>query len=241
MSESRTDAHRRSRVQRLLYAFLWVFAIFFLSLVYRLRRRHIDRFPAAGPLLIASNHHSHFDPPLISLCTSRRSLTYLARASLFRNRVFGWGIGALGAISIEDNSGDIGAIRAVLAALDRGEAVLLFPEGSRTFDGSMQDFKRGISLILKRSKCPVLPVAIEGAYDAFPRQNKLPHLWGKRISVMIGTPIDHDELMANGPQAALKRLATEIDTMRLELRSQLRSATAGRYPAHGVSDHAASS
>jgi 1-acyl-sn-glycerol-3-phosphate acyltransferase len=100
----------------------------------------------------------------------------------------------------------------------------------------MRPFKRGTWLMMSRALCPVLPVAIEGAYDAWPRTRTLPSLWGKRIRVKIGEPVDHDRLLAMGPDAGLRFLAAEIDAMRLELRAELRRDTGGRYPAPGPGD-----
>ena len=126
----------------------------------------------------------------------------------------------------------------MLARLALGHPVVLFPEGSRSPDGAPLPFKRGVALLLKRSRCPVVPVAVEGCAEAFPKGARFPRLWGKRIAVMVGHPISHDELLKDGPDAALARLTGEIESMRLELRSKLRAATNGRYPPRGPGDSA---
>ena len=77
----------------------------------------------------------------------------------------------------------------------------------------MQPFKRGITLILKRSNCPVIPAAVTGAFEAFPRTRTFPHLWRQRLTVNFGAPISHDELLVGGIDAALKRLESEIASL----------------------------
>ncbi len=224
-----------SLAQRVFYWFCWAFCLFALTAFFRLRRYHTERFPRTGAFLIAANHQSHLDPPTVGVCNTARPTHFLARAGLFKNRAFAWLITAVNSVSIKEESGDLGAIREILARLETGVPVLVFPEGARTPDGEIHDFKRGIALLLKRAKCPVVPVAIEGAFDAFPRHRRIPRLLGGRIAVMVGHPIPHDELLKDGAEAGLARLKREIETMRSELRAKLLAATNGRYPAESIS------
>ncbi len=114
--------------------------------------------------------------------------------------------------------------------------MILFPEGSRSPTGLQQPFKRGVALLLKRARCPVVPVAVEGCREALPRGAVVPRFWRARIAAMVGHPIPPDELLKNGPDAALRRLASEIESLRLELRSRLRASTNGRFPPPGPPD-----
>ena len=177
-----------------LYHSLYWTCFWTLGLGWSLRaggRRHI---PASGPVLIVSNHQSHFDPPLIGLAAPR-PLTYLARSTLFNNKVFATMIRAFGAIPIDRDSGKDG-LQAVLTALAAGRAVLMFPEGTRTEDGVMQPLKAGVSLLVKRADCPIVPCGVAGSYDAWPRAQMLPRpspLFladrGRSIAVHFGEPI----------------------------------------------------
>ena len=115
--------------------------------------------------------------------------------------------------------------------------MLIFPEGTRTPNGRVQPFKRGVILLVKRSHCPVVPVAIEGPFDIWPKGGKM-RLFSARIAVRFGEPIPAEELMRDGPDAALARMAREIETMRLGLRRMLRRHTKGRYPPPGLGDTA---
>jgi 1-acyl-sn-glycerol-3-phosphate acyltransferase len=136
----------------------------------RVSGRH--NVPKTGPVLLVSNHESHFDPPLVGI-GSPRPLRYLARSTLFKFKPFAWVIRTLGAVPIDREVGTDG-LKAVLGLLEQGLPVLMFPEGTRTENGQMQPFKPGISLLAKRAKCTIVPVGIAGCYHAWPRQHKLP-------------------------------------------------------------------
>jgi 1-acyl-sn-glycerol-3-phosphate acyltransferase len=226
----------RTLLQRAFFWFCWSVCLAVLSILFRARRFGMHNIPARGPVLLAANHQSHLDPPLVGVCCTKRPMHFLARAGLFKNPIFGWLISAVNAVPIREEAGDLAAIRQILDRLSEGAPVLVFPEGSRTYDGAQQPFKRGIALLLKRAKCPVIPVAVEGCYDAFPRWSKRPRFARARVAVMIGEPISPEDLLAQGPEAALERLAREIERMRLELRSKLRAASAGRTPPPGLGD-----
>jgi len=207
------------------------------QLFYRARVVHPERLPMTGPLLIAANHQSYLDPPLIGSFARRRPLSFIAKAGLFNFGPFGWLIRSLNSVPIREDSGDTGAIKEVLRRLEAGHAVLIFPEGTRSPDGAMHEFKRGVALLVKRAKCPVIPVAVEGCWDAWPPEGKI-RLFGKRIALMFGEPIASSELMKDGPDAGMARLAAEIERMRLDLRKQLRERSGGRCPSSGAGDHA---
>lgn len=208
----------------------------FYSIFFRARSYAADGVPATGPVLVVANHQSFLDPPLLGTAIRSRHAQYVARATLFKFKPFGWALALVNSIPIREDSGDAGAIREILKRLESGDLVILFPEGNRTDDGAMQAFKRGAALLVKRSRCPVVPAAVEGCFDTWPRFNPLPRLWGCPIFVKFGKPISHDELMKDGADAALRRLEREIDAMRLDLRQKIRRQTGGTYPAPGPGD-----
>jgi 1-acyl-sn-glycerol-3-phosphate acyltransferase len=207
----------RSWVRRAFYEFIRALCWALFLLVHRLRVYHAERVPASGPLLIAANHQSYYDPPVLGAAVRSRHLSFLARSGLFKVPGLRWMIAALNAVPIRENTGDAAAIREILARLDTGEAVVIFPEGSRTPDGEIHVFKRGVALMVRRARCPVVPVAIHGAFDAFPRTRRFPMLFGPRISVIFGEPIAYDDLMRDGPDAGLKRIEDEVRRLREEL------------------------
>ncbi|MBL9000624.1 MAG: 1-acyl-sn-glycerol-3-phosphate acyltransferase [Phycisphaerae bacterium] len=197
---------------------------------------HSERVPANGPLLLASNHQSYLDPPLIAVRLRHRHVNFIAKAGLFKFRPFAWTIAWLNSVPIRGDASDTAAIKEVVARLERGESVLIFPEGARTPNGTIAPFKRGVSLLVKKARCTVVPVAVEGVFDVWPNSRSLPRLFGRRMYVMYGTPIAYEELMKHGADEALGRLGREIDAMRMELRANLRRDTKGRCPAPGPAD-----
>lgn len=219
--------------------FWWVivsnFVLGLLKLFYRIQRYSREHIPETGPAIFIANHQSFLDPPIVGVLTMDRPFSSLARASLFRNPLMGWLIRQLGAVPIGEGRGNTGALKTALSELEAGRTVLLYPEGSRTPDGAIHEFQRGVLLLIKKAKAPIVPIAIEGAYDIWPAHRKLPRLRG-RLGVKAGKPINPEELLNEGQDQALERLRQQIETMRLELRAQMRQATNNRFPAPGVAD-----
>jgi len=162
--------------------------LLWLTLMHRLRVQGKTRLPRRGPYLIVSNHQSLHDPPAIGTNVPGE-FHPLARASLFDVPVFGWGIANCNAIPVRTDGGqDRAAIQSCIDRLKEGGVVAVFPEGSRTPDGAIHPFLAGASLIARKAKVAVVPAAIHGAYEVWPRSRKLPRLGG-RIRVNFGEPI----------------------------------------------------
>jgi 1-acyl-sn-glycerol-3-phosphate acyltransferase len=163
----------RSAFGRILYAVLWVLSRTLGVAVFGFRVRFAEPLPPRGGLLVLSSHQSHLDPLLLGLACDRR-LSSLARSSLFHFGPFGAVISALDAVPIDRNASIVAAMRAVIARLKAGKAVTIFPEGARTFDGRLGEFKPGFALMAKRAGVPIAPVAIVGAFECWPRSRRLP-------------------------------------------------------------------
>lgn len=185
-----------------------------------LRVRDVERVPKTGALLIAANHESYLDPPCVGGAITQRHVAYIARAGLFKWKPFAWLISTLNSVPIREEQGDSAAIRETLRRLELGHAVLIFPEGSRSEDGSLGEFKRGVALLMKKARCPVLPAAIDGAYEAWPRRRKWPRLFGPGVRVLYGDPIPYDELMKDGADAGLARIREEVARLRAQLKAE---------------------
>ncbi|MCW5764412.1 MAG: 1-acyl-sn-glycerol-3-phosphate acyltransferase [Phycisphaeraceae bacterium] len=207
----------RSLSGLLLYEFCWHLCWLGLTLFYRLRCFGSQHVPADGAFLVVVNHQSHFDPVLAGMAMRRRHLNFLARSTLFKNPLFGGLIARLNAVPLKQGEGDRGAIRTSLEQLAEGRAMLVFPEGSRTGDGRMHQFKRGAWLLMSKAGCPILPVAVEGAYDTWKRGSPLPRLFGRRIAVRIGPPIPAQTLLAMPADEGLRYLARVVDDLRQSL------------------------
>jgi 1-acyl-sn-glycerol-3-phosphate acyltransferase len=153
-----------------------------------------ENFPADGPFLIASNHASHLDPPLVG-CQVSRQMRFFARKSLWNNRLLAWWLNQVETIPVERDSGDIGAIKRVLQALKENRAVVLFPEGTRSPDGHLQKAKAGVGLMACKTGVPVVPCRVFGSFHAFGKGTAIPR-FGTPVSVVFGAPIpasDYDD------------------------------------------------
>jgi 1-acyl-sn-glycerol-3-phosphate acyltransferase len=183
---------QRSLPNRFWYQFLRWLIYLTGVLAYGVRYWGRENIPKDGPVLVVSNHQSHFDPPLIGAGSTRR-MNYLARETLFHFAPLGWLIRTVDAIPIDRDGLGLNGIKESLRRLKRGEMVLIFPEGTRTRDGAVAPFRPGFTVLAARTKAWILPVAIEGAFEAWPRSQKLPRLG--TIHVCYGRPIPPEEVV----------------------------------------------
>ncbi len=177
-------------------------------LLYGRRRRGHENIPREGALIFAANHQSHFDPPLVASVVRDRPCAFLARESLFAFRPFGMLIRFFGSIPLERGR-PARALRAAMAELEAGRCVLMFPEGTRTRDGSLGPFKAGVILLVKKTGAKVVPVGIAGAREVWPSGRSWPRLKG-RVRVQIGPPLPPEELLAGTDEEALELLRAAI-------------------------------
>jgi 1-acyl-sn-glycerol-3-phosphate acyltransferase len=153
---------------------------------FRLSATGTDRVPREGPLLIASNHVSLLDPPLVG-CMCPRELDYMAKAELFRIPGLGGLIRRLNAHPVDRTGSDSAALRLALRLLEGGRALLVFPEGTRGVEGRLQAARAGAGMLAALSKAPVVPVYVQGTGRALPRGAVVPR--PARVTVTFGTPI----------------------------------------------------
>lgn len=146
-----------------------------------------ENFPASGPFLIAANHASHLDPPIVGSYVPRQ-MRFFARKSLWNNRLLGWWLNQIETIPVERDSGDVGAIKRVLQALKENRAVVLFPEGTRSPDGLLHKPKAGVGLMACKTGVPVVPCRLFGSFEAFGKGTVIPR-FGTSVSMVFGPPI----------------------------------------------------
>lgn len=176
-----------------------------------------------------ANHQSHFDPVLIGISFERR-LNFLARKTLFDFAPFRWLIRSLDAIPIDREGMGLGGLKETLRRLKRGEMVLLFPEGTRTRDGQVASLKPGFIALARRGKVPLVPVALDGAFDAWPRTNLFPR--AATINVQIGQPITPAEFVNFTDDALIAELERRIRCCQRQARQAIRRAAGRRDAAH---------
>jgi len=214
------DFRRRVPGRGFVRTVWWDFCAFlcwsYLKLSFRLRRLHRERVPKTGAILVISNHQSFLDPMVNGVTVWDRQFTALARDSLFVGP-FGWILRSVSARPIKREGGDLEAMKMAIAELEAGRVVIIYPEGTRSPDGSMQEFKRGVLLLLKRVKPTVLPMGVEGTFDAWPRGRKLPRAFGKVVCV-CGEPISGEELAKLDSADALAAMHAAVSRAHEEAR-----------------------
>ncbi len=172
-----------------------------------------ENFPREGPFLIASNHASHLDPPLVG-CQVSRQMRFFARKTLWNNRLVRWWLNQVETIPVERDSGDVGAVKRVLQALREDRVIVLFPEGTRSPDGQLQKPKAGIGLMACKTGVPVVPCHVFGSYEAFGKGHLFPR-FGTPVTIVFGRPIpphDYDDPTAGKAryEAAAQRIMDRI-------------------------------
>jgi 1-acyl-sn-glycerol-3-phosphate acyltransferase len=170
-----------------------------------LELRGTEHIPLDGPLLIVPNHQTYADPPLVTI-PIRRPVFYMAWSRLFTIPVFAGFIRRLRAFPVDIDRSDGQAVREAVRLLRAGEALMIFPEGGRTPDGTLQPFKLGAFRMAVTHRAPVLPVTIVGGWDAWPPDRALPRRG--RITITYH-PV---ELPARGadPKAAARDLHDRV-------------------------------
>jgi len=158
---------------------------------FRYRGYAYDKLPAQGGALLLSNHQSYLDPLLIGLPLSR-PVSFLARESLFKIPVIGWILKHTYTMPIKRSAASTQSLREAVQRMEHGYLVGLYPEGTRTTDGSVGAMKPGFISIIRRTNMPVYPIGIAGAWQAFPRSAWFPR--PKCIAVYFGPAMDADAL-----------------------------------------------
>jgi 1-acyl-sn-glycerol-3-phosphate acyltransferase len=211
-------------LQRAWYQLCRWFCRAYLTFANSLESEGNENVPAQGPFLLVANHQSYFDPPAVGACLGR-NLFYLARKSLWNNRLFGALLTSVNSLPVDQESRFVkDAMKSILARFDEGEGVLFFPEGTRSLDGNMSPLQPGILFLLKylRAPIPVIPVGLAGFYEAWPMHNKYPRFsplfFPARdrgtLAVSFGKPIDSAIYQGMDRKAILDDLARRIQSQR---------------------------
>ena len=210
-------------LRRAWYAMWQQVARVLFIVVFGIRVFHRERLPAGGGVLVVSNHQSYLDP-ILAAVGMPRPFQPMARESLFRFAPFRWLIRSLYAFPVRRASADLGAIREALRRLKGGGVVLVFPEGTRTRDGSIGRLQAGPVTMAVRAGVPIVPAVIDGAFESWPRTSPLPR--PHRIYVAFGSPVSAAEAAAGEAEALMAALRDRMVDLQAELR-RLRQGEGG--------------
>jgi 1-acyl-sn-glycerol-3-phosphate acyltransferase len=168
--------------------------------------------PSRGGMILASNHASFLDPLLVASAVTTRTVNFMAKEELFKIPVFGLVCRLVHAVPIRRGSLDRRVLESFKGLARRSQhGLLVFPEGTRTSDGSLKRARRGVGALCRAASVPVVPARIQGTYEVWPRWRLLPRLFGE-IEVIFGPPVEwsDEELDASGdPSGALATLIME--------------------------------
>lgn len=153
-----------------LYHVLWRLARLAAKALFKLRLEGEENIPASGPAILAMNHQSFLDPPMLG-CMVRGEIYYLARRSLFDKPVLKWLLPRVNVIPVDRDGQDRSALKQVIRLLEEGKRVLIFPEGTRSRDGRLLPAKAGLGMIAAKTGAPVVPLRIFGSGKALPRDS----------------------------------------------------------------------
>jgi len=180
-----------TRAGKAFYDLLWVICRTLSLVFFGFRCRFAEPMPRRGGLLVLASHQSHLDPVLLGLASPRR-LSSLARSSLFQSKLLGTVITLLDAVPIDRESSSLGAMKAIIARLKLGKGVVIYPEGTRTATGRLGEIKGGFAVIARRACVPIMPVAIVGSYECWPRTKLLPRIG--RVHLEFGRLITPEQI-----------------------------------------------
>lgn len=167
----------------MLYSLLQIVFGLFFKILFRAEIHGRENMPKDGAVILAANHMSNWDPPFVATFLSR-PVSYMAKAELFKNPIFGSAIRACYAFPVKRGEADRGAIKTAIQILKQGRCLGLFPEGTRSRNGKMHKAEAGVGLIASITNAPVVPAAIIGTNHIFTKGEYFP-----KLKVIYGEPV----------------------------------------------------
>ncbi len=179
-------------------SFRAVFALYFGWRVF-----NAERVPLTGPVILASNHASYIDPPLVGAGV-RRQISFLARDNIFHVPVLAAILRSWEVVPVDRDGGTGRGLKQILARLEQGGAIILFPEGTRSRHGELNPARSGIGLTVIKSRAPVVPQRVVGTHEAFGPHKRSPR--PRRLTVKYGQPMWFAEQRAEAAVCSKQRV-----------------------------------
>jgi len=200
-------------ISRAIYAFI-------LKAVCGLEVLDRKNFPEKGPFIIAANHASWADPPVVGVALRNAPVRFMAKRELCDRPIFGRWCKAVRIIPIERSSTSFGALKKAFQALEKGEVVGVFPEGTRSVDGRLKKPEAGTGFLAAKAKVPVIPVYISGTDKVLPKGRKM--LRFHKVKAKIGRPLDIEGfLKVSGNKKDYQAVSDKIMSAIADLKKEL--------------------
>jgi 1-acyl-sn-glycerol-3-phosphate acyltransferase len=222
--------HDRSIGSLIWYRFVQCVVSVLFSAFFGLRATGRKNLPKTGAALLVSNHLSHLDSFVLGILL-HRPLNYVARSTLFVPGV-GAFIRSLGGFPIQREGLGASGMKETLRRLRAGGIVTLFPEGTRTHDGELGEIKAGISLLATRAKVPVVPAAIAGTYESWPRSRTFPA--SHPLRVHFGPPIYPADVVGLDPETVTQLIRDRLLACQRAARAGLAGDMGEREGGEGI-------
>ncbi len=207
------------------YHFFHIIIRILIKPLFKFQMFGVKNVPPTGGVLFMSNHASHFDSIFLGAAV-RRNLHYMARATLFKPGLIKRFLLSVNAFPVHLGVPDRKAIRQALQLLGSGNQLLIFPEGTRTVDGSLGKARPGIGLIAYRVNVPVVPIFLSGTQEVLPRGAKIPKL--AKITVSFGKPLDMEQYRkSEASRETYVNIGSEVMTRIAELKEGIGRRTQG--------------
>ena len=179
---------------------VYTFVRFIVNLIYKFEIHHKEKIPHSGAIIICSNHIHWADPIILACKCTNRTIHFLGKAELFKNKALSWLLRHLNVISIKRGQSDIGAIKNSLIVLKQEQTLGIFPEGTRVKDGGEKKAEAGLAMLAIKSKALVVPVGISASYKI-----------GSKITIKIGDPISLDPYYGKKvPKETMEEISEDI-------------------------------
>ena len=213
-------------IQTIIWAIGRTFLQFISILCFQVRITERENIPSKGAALLVTNHQSMLDPGLVGIAL-KRQIHYMARETLFKGGFSQYALERTNAFPVRRGRADTQAVREAIDRLGRGFLVNLFPEATRSVDGTIGPIAAGVAIIVHRAKVPVIPVVIDGAFEAWPRGRKF--FRHSNIRLLYGHPIAYTELANLSADDISIRIRKEMIALQRKLKSPHAAASQKRF------------
>lgn len=200
------------------YYFCRKLCVLYCKLFCRFKVHSLENLPPDTGFLLICNHQSFLDP-LFCGVPYKGHLHFMARSTLYKG-AFGNLIKSFDTIPVKRGESDIKAMKLIIKKLKESKAVCLYPEGTRCTDGKVAEFKPGFGLLARRSKVPIIPAAIEGAHEIWPRGRKFPALF-REVRIKYGEMITSQEINSLTDEELAQKVTSTVRNMQNELREKM--------------------